>query len=380
MRRRLLLLAIVTLLSLLLIRLLLGPIRSGPRLASAVLRFADSSWPQAQLVDASDDLTALSQGYRTAESRPAGLPNQEPPLYELELQWADGQNLRLHLTHDQRIFDLAAGQELFLDRLARETLDKYVLQLREQRFGELLHWKEASQLVGNRQIFTIIDLETGLSWRTQRRAGSRHADIQPLTKEDTAIMKAAYGGAWSWDRRAVIVEAGGRRIAASINGMPHGSGALVNNFPGHHCLHFLSSMTHGGRNADPVHQLMVHKAAGLLHEYLDELEPALLQRTLLEMAGQGDVAVVHLGIINDRPLDNSPAQQVAEIRDIRIWRSQVGEARDGELSGIYEVSVLYKGDVSQYRTSVTVRSRYIGGLGKWLVEPDFIDQLMAARR
>ena len=46
----------------------------------------------------------------------------------------------------------------------------------------------------------ITDVETGLSWRERRNGGTNHADCQPLTAADTAAMKKAYGGKWSWDR------------------------------------------------------------------------------------------------------------------------------------------------------------------------------------
>ncbi|MCM3080108.1 hypothetical protein [Brevibacillus invocatus] len=37
----------------------------------------------------------------------------------------------------------------------------------------------------------VIDLETGQRFQVQRRAGSRHADVQPLTRNDTMILKAS---------------------------------------------------------------------------------------------------------------------------------------------------------------------------------------------
>ncbi|MBR1560361.1 MAG: hypothetical protein IJ646_09010 [Clostridia bacterium] len=109
---------------------------------------------------------------------------------------------------------------------------------------------------------TITDVETGLSWREQRRGGSSHADVQPVSAEDTATLKKVYGGKWSWDRRAIIVTIDGVHYAASMNGMPHGSGAISsNNFDGHHCIHFLNSRTHGTDRVCPLHQAAIQKAA-----------------------------------------------------------------------------------------------------------------------
>ena len=109
-------------------------------------------------------------------------------------------------------------------------------------------------------VATITDVDTGISWKEKRFAGKNHADIQPLTKEDTAKLKKVYGH-WSWKRRAVFVTINGENYAASIHGMPHGGSNLSNNFPGHHCCHFLNSKTHGSDKIDANHQKMVAKAA-----------------------------------------------------------------------------------------------------------------------
>lgn len=126
---------------------------------------------------------------------------------------------------------------------------------------ELLHWDIAKTIFKTRA--TIIDCATGLSFKVQRRGGYNHADAEPLTADDTATMKQICGGKWSWTRRAVIVVVGGRRIAASINGMPHGGCQIKNNnFDGHFCVHFLGSRTHASALLDPDHQRMVHAAVG----------------------------------------------------------------------------------------------------------------------
>ncbi len=111
-------------------------------------------------------------------------------------------------------------------------------------------------------IATITDVDTGLSWQVKRTGGTNHADVQPLTAADTAKMKKAYGGSWSWNRRAIWVTIDGVTYAASQNGMPHGGGDSIpnNNFDGHHCIHFLNSRTHTGNRWDTAHQSMVQKA------------------------------------------------------------------------------------------------------------------------
>lgn len=147
------------------------------------------------------------------------------------------------------------------------TLDYPVTRLElslSERYGEYIPWTEVSRIFPRYAVASVVDVETGLSFKVQRRAGQKHADVQPLTRDDTATMKKIYGGQWSWKRRAVLVVTGSHRIAASMNGMPHGAGAIKGNqFPGHFCIHFRDSRTHITNKIDPEHQEMVKKAAGI---------------------------------------------------------------------------------------------------------------------
>src|SRR5919205_948836 len=70
---------------------------------------------------------------------------------------------------------------------------------------EMLPWEEVNTLLPKYTKFTVMDVVTGEQFRVQRRAGSHHADVQPLTAKDTKIMKHIYGGKWSWKRRAIII-------------------------------------------------------------------------------------------------------------------------------------------------------------------------------
>jgi hypothetical protein len=132
---------------------------------------------------------------------------------------------------------------------------------------ELLPWEEVNILLPKYTKFTVMDVDTGKQFHVQRRAGSHHADVQPLTAEDTKIMKSIYGGKWSWKRRAIIIIHKDQWVAASMHGMPHGGGALKNNFPGHFCIHFFGSTTHRTNSMDQAHMLMIYKSAGRLDEY-----------------------------------------------------------------------------------------------------------------
>ena len=130
--------------------------------------------------------------------------------------------------------------------------------------GELLDWwTEAQYLWPIGKEATIIDFYTKKSWEVVRSYGASHADVEPLTPKDTAIMREAWGGQWSWAVRPVLVVIDGRMIAASANGMPHSIQEITNNnFNGHFCIHFLNSRTHGTNVLNQTHQNAILIAAG----------------------------------------------------------------------------------------------------------------------
>jgi hypothetical protein len=107
---------------------------------------------------------------------------------------------------------------------------------------------------------TVIDIDTGISFCAVRFRGTNHADFEPATQADTDALKSIYGE-WSWERRAIIVIISDKAFAASMNGMPHGKSSVKDNgFPGHACIHFLNSKTHGSRRVDKAHQAAVMEA------------------------------------------------------------------------------------------------------------------------
>lgn len=128
---------------------------------------------------------------------------------------------------------------------------------------ELILWSEAHEVYRNFSVVKVTDVRTGRSFYARRYYGHYHADSEPLTAEDARTLREIYGGEWSWERRPIIVEVGGRAIAASMNGYPHGGESIADNeFPGHFCIHFLGSRIHRTGNIDPRHQAAVLEAAG----------------------------------------------------------------------------------------------------------------------
>ncbi|MEH7416691.1 hypothetical protein V7266_15515 [Neobacillus drentensis] len=157
---------------------------------------------------------------------------------------------------------------------------------------EMPEWDKVNKLLPKYSKFTVVDMETGKKFKVQRRAGSHHADVQPLTSKDTKIMKNIYGGKWSWKRRAIFIIHNKKRIAASMHGMPHGGGALQNDFPGHFCIHFYGSTTHRTNSMDLSHMLMVYKASGKLKQYLSTADPYQVINAYIAGFKQQDSVIV----------------------------------------------------------------------------------------
>lgn len=154
-------------------------------------------------------------------------------------------------------------------------------------FGEYLEWTSVKKMLKrNKTILTVREMKTGLKFKVKVTAGSNHADVETLTKNDTNIMKKIWGG-FTWERKPVLVYLNGRTIAASMTAMPHAgvesktAGKYVSNrsggygygynfdfikgngMSGHVDIHFKNSRRHKDNKKDSKHQAAVKKAAGL---------------------------------------------------------------------------------------------------------------------
>lgn len=216
-------------------------------------------------------------------------------------------------------------------------------------FGEFLPWNEVKNIFKRYDKARITDFETGISFSVQRRAGSRHADVQPLTADDSDAMKMIYGGKWSWKRRAVIVEIKGRRIAGSMNGMPHGAGAIGGNkFKGHFCIHFRDSQLHSKRD-DLAHQLMIWKAAGVVDKMLQKAPPDRIFAAALTALEQGDsklaLKFIHL----------SSATEKAEVTSLIQSIKWITVAKTTEKKPEIEIQKKQQSEVQSFSTKVSYR-------------------------
>ncbi len=226
----------------------------------------------------------------------------------------------------------------------------------EIQSGELLTWSEVDIVFPLYAKASVYDFEKHLQFRVQRRGGNSHADVQPLTAADTAIMKRIYDGQWTWRRRAVIIKLdSGQSIAASMNGMPHGQGAIKNNqFNGHFCIHFYNSKTHTSKKVDLAHQMMIWKAAGALDQQLALLEPARSVEAFFVAMNQGDVNIAsHL--VSDPK--NLPELFNSSLRYIRV--NKIEKLAPNSFN--VELRVSYKdspGEFSKQMIIYTVQSPY----------------------
>lgn len=131
---------------------------------------------------------------------------------------------------------------------------------------KLSTWDDIAKVFTKGSKALVTDVKSGRQFWVKRFGGWFHADCEPLTAEDTAIMKECYGGSWSWDRRAIWVTIGSVTYAASQNGMPHLSSPISgNDFDGHFCIHFKDSKVHETSKECPRHQYCVNYAYEKAH-------------------------------------------------------------------------------------------------------------------
>ncbi|MCL2235131.1 MAG: hypothetical protein FWB98_01670 [Defluviitaleaceae bacterium] len=136
-------------------------------------------------------------------------------------------------------------------------------------------WDEVRHIFDRGTDAVVRDLLTGRTFAIRRTFGRYHADVEPLTTEDTATMYDIWGG-WSWSRRPVAVYVNGYVFAGSLTNFPHGgvdhlpasAGNLDavkgNGMDGHVCLHFEGSRIHGSGRINQAHMDAVAQARQIL--------------------------------------------------------------------------------------------------------------------
>ncbi len=281
------------------------------------------------------ELLVQSRKLSSTLERAASSPGERSALRllpDVEVETEQGsvkRNYRLDRTG--LLWSTADSAVLKPDAESARQLLSYVSVVKAEHYGKLLPWEEVKLLLPKPSVFAVTELASGLTFQVQRRAGSDHADVQPVTKRDTETMKQIYADGWSWNRKAVLVHAGDQWIAASMNGMPHGGdGIPENGFSGHFCIHFLGSSTHKSDQPDLAHQLMVYRAGGELSRYFDSLSPENLARTFISVMKHKDeelLAELTAGL--PEPTLAPFLLQMKELRSIREQASGQQERQGG---------------------------------------------------
>ena len=210
-----------------------------------------------------------------------------------------------------------------LKEIVPDSTEKFSAELTEGKFGTF-DWYEKAQYIFEKGTDALVtDVLTGRSFYIRRTFGSQHADTEPLTAADAAIIKEVWGGEWSWNRRAVIVTIGEYDLAASMTAYPHagrddmppiqvcsglsggeGTGQNLdmikgNGISGVMCVHFSNSKNHGG-GVQKNHQDAVEKAA----DYLNSLW--IKQKEEAQTAKAGTQAETTANIAPVMPDDYEP--------------------------------------------------------------------------
>lgn len=175
-----------------------------------------------------------------------------------------------------------------LPKGATISTEKIIHKPSKPKIENLDWWGEAQYLYPIGSVAEIEDIYTGKTFKMKRTFGTNHADVEALTSNDTEVIKSIWGG-FSWDRRPIIIKINGRRIAASMAGMPHagndaypalsqapdlsdgyGTGQNLdvvkgNNMDGVCDIHFLNSTRHEDGSveavSDPEHQKNIEIAS-----------------------------------------------------------------------------------------------------------------------
>lgn len=215
---------------------------------------------------------ASSGGSTPSSPSPVPDPRVEVILYRVQPGQTLGTIALRYLTSPAAIYAtnnlhadiLMPGQPLYIPANSQQPVE--VAGPRGELkpgYGEFLDWEWARWIYNVGTVATAVDIGTGESFQVRYMGGSNHADSEPLTPADTAVMREVFGGYWSWSKRPILLLVGDRALAASMAGMPHDVQTIYDNdFPGHFDMYFWNSRSHSTNQIDPEHQDNVLRAAG----------------------------------------------------------------------------------------------------------------------
>lgn len=130
--------------------------------------------------------------------------------------------------------------------------------------GTTTSWESIKARLVQNQQYTFIDFNTGESFNMSLvSAAGSHAEMECASAADTEVFLRCFGGAYNYSKRPMVMVLDGERIAASMQGEPHGKDTVENNnMEGQVCVYFTGSSSHVGSLPDVEHMNQIRKAAG----------------------------------------------------------------------------------------------------------------------
>lgn len=242
-------------------------VASGDSLWLIARRFGTSVDTIKQINNLTTDIISIGQTLRVPSTA-----DQKPSVSYIDYKVASGDNawsisikFGIPMSELLEVNKLAQSSVLSIGQVLKIPVHHIPIKPTPgPMYGENLDWwTEAQYVVPIGKEMRVTDIATGRSFNIKRTIGANHADSEPLTATDSAIIKEVWGGSYSWTARAVIISVDGRKLAASMSSMPHSIQYITNNnFSGHFDLHFLNSTRHVDGLVDPLHQAQIRIAAG----------------------------------------------------------------------------------------------------------------------
>jgi peptidoglycan hydrolase-like protein with peptidoglycan-binding domain len=128
-------------------------------------------------------------------------------------------------------------------------------------YGQAADWQTVSAAFPVGATATITDFNSGTTFSVKRTGGKSHAEIETTAKADYTNFLKTFGGAATWEKRAVVVTIGVTNYAASLFGWPHGNDSVSSNgMEGHTCLYFSGCTSEVLGLSDSEHKDMIAKA------------------------------------------------------------------------------------------------------------------------
>ncbi len=339
----------------------------------AEITYAALRWPGEITVTNEQDKKDILEALKYVQKMRQPGPPKQLALYSLTVK--KGKKEVQYLLSEDGDYFLPDGTAVLPSYRLREMSNGYIARLeRLSPYGQLMPWEEARHIFRRYTKATVEDVDTGLRFEVQRRAGTYHADVQPLTARDTEIMKEIYNGEWSWRRRAIVVEVADMRLAASMNGMPHGEGRIrYNNFDGHFCIHFLGSTTHAHPDEPNLaHQIMVWKAACRLPEMLKAANPEEVAEIALCALDQQAPDIALHTLAGEPELDAKDFLRQA--RTVKGLDYQIGEMDKNTRTVNVKVQIDYVNGPQDVKKELQLQMIYSLGYW-WKIDPRSIMQI-----